>query len=302
MSGAADRLDPEGPAPFGWVRRADGLPDPRQHPWRTDLAAAGLEGLVPSARFVAPTRHQVSAGVAPLRAAPAGDAEQWSQALFGEMVDIFDEREGFGWGQMLSDGYVGWFDMAALSMPADAPNARVRALRTYAFSAPSVKAAPFFLLSLGARVARTGRVEAGFAECARGIWVAERHLAHLDEIEPDAVAVAERFAGAPYQWGGVESLGLDCSGLIQTAFKAAGRLPPRDSDLMRAWGKAVPDGARLQRGDIVCWQGHVGLMTGPATMIHANAYHMETAIEPLAEAVARYSAAGLETLCMRRAG
>ena len=112
------------------------------------------------------------------------------------------------------------------------------------------------------------------------------------EFVPDPVAVAERFVGAPYLWGGRESLGLDCSGLVQQALFACGHACPRDSDQQQALGRAV-DGGALQRGDLVFWKGHVGLMVDGERLLHANGHHMMTVIEPLAGAVARIAAAGV---------
>ena len=66
------------------------------------------------------------------------------------------------------------------------------------------------------------------------------HLAPIGIDEPDFVAVAERFLGAPYLWGGKTVLGLDCSGLVQVALAACGVACPRDSDMQEeALGIAV---------------------------------------------------------------
>jgi cell wall-associated NlpC family hydrolase len=239
-------------------------------------------------RFVAGTAYQVSAGVAPIRAAPVGDAEQWSQALFGETVTIYDERDGFGWGQHGFDGYVGWVDMAALSAPVLPVTHRVTALRTYVFSEPRIKSAPVFLLSRNALLASEGE-EGRFVKAARAGWVVKEHLAAPDVQATDPAAVAETFLGAPYQWGGKESLGLDCSGLMQMAYAACGIDLPRDSDMQRAVGSAVA-GPPYRRGDIVCWKGHVGMMLDDTRLIHANAFWMATVIEPLADVCARHEA------------
>ena len=256
-----------------------------------------------SARFVDPIPHQVSAGVAPLRKVPEPDGEQLSQALHGDVIDIYEERGGFGWGQMQSDGYVGWFDMAALSAPVLATTHKIKVLRTYAFSGPSARAAPHFLLSLGAQVALKGERENGFVAVERAGWIYESHLAPLSEMALDPVATAEQFLHAPYQWGGVESLGLDCSGLIQTAFKSAGILLPRDSYMQREIGRPVffdQSLTGLKRSDIVCWKGHVALMTDETHILHANGYHMAVAQEPLAAAVERIGASYGSILTIRR--
>jgi cell wall-associated NlpC family hydrolase len=280
--------------------------DPRLHLISKPLAASRYRGLVEAARFADPVTFQVTAGVCPIRKAPAFDAEQLSQALHGERIDILDETDGFGWGQSLEDGYVGWFDMAALSAPADPVTHRVTALRTYGYSGPGVKHPPHFLLSLNATVSVKTVSDNGFADCGRGVWVSTRHLAPLGEaFETDPVAVAERFLASPYQWGGKESLGLDCSALVQMAWLACGIRLPRDSDMQRAIGEAVPVGddlKGLQRGDIVCWDGHVAIMLDSARIIHANATTVNTAIEPLAAVRDRIAAVYGPLLSVRRLG
>ncbi len=207
--------------------------------------------------------------------------------MYGELFQVLDEADGWAFGQAMRDGYVGYVAAAALGAPGPAPTHIVRALRTYGFSAPDIKATPTGLYSMNALVAAEGR-EGRFVKTAGGWFVAE-HLAPVGEAAPDFVAVAERFVGTPYQWGGRESLGLDCSGLVQQALYASGRDCPRDSDQQAAMGEPVEE---LRRGDLVFWRGHVALMTSATDIIHANSFHMAVVIEPLAEAVARISSRG----------
>ncbi|AXE63264.1 hypothetical protein BBF93_02800 [Hyphomonas sp. CACIAM 19H1] len=231
---------------------------------------------------------QVTAGAVALRETPAPDGLVSTFALHGEAVEVFRKEGEFGLVQCQRDRYVGWALMEALSAPIRPVTHKVSALRTYAFSQADLKSAPHFMLSLGARVAATGRREGPWVECARAGWVHERHLASPGSFEDDPAAVALRFLGAPYLWGGRESLGLDCSGLLQQAFEACGVLLPRDSDMQGAWvGTEVSGNVRLCRGDVVFWEGHAGILTAPDTLLHANAHHMAVAEEPLAEAVER---------------
>ena len=98
-------------------------------------------------------------------------------------------------------------------------------------------------------------------------------------------------------------MGLDCSGLVQVALQAAGVECPRDSDMQAAFGVTVPfggDTATLQRGDLVCWKGHIGIVSAPGRLLHANAFHMAVADELLDEAVARIRRSGLEVTTVRR--
>jgi cell wall-associated NlpC family hydrolase len=277
--------------------------DPRTTPARPDLAAQHLRGKVAAARFVEGTELEVRDAQAPVRREPAPDAPLDTEALHGERVTVYDENgEGWYWGQLGSDGYVGWMPANALCPPGPPPTHRVAALRTFVFPGRSIKAPPVDALSLGSRVAVT-RVEGDLSVLASGFGVPRRHLAPIDSTEPDFVAVAERFVDVPYLWGGKTSLGLDCSGLVQVALTASGVTCPRDSDMQeRALGAAPPvhDLAGLRRGDLVFWKGHVAIVCDETTLVHANAFHMAVAIESIAEAVRRIAEAGSAIVAVKR--
>jgi cell wall-associated NlpC family hydrolase len=279
--------------------------DPRLTPARSDLAAKELEGKVAAARFVEGRAYEVIEPQTGLRATPAPDAPLLTEALKGERVTIYDmSAEGWAWGQLAADDFVGWLSANALA-PAGAPAThKVVALRTLAFPGPSIKLPPIEALPLGARLA-IAHVEDRLAVTRSGGFVPTPHLAPLDFVEPDFVAVAERFLGVPYLWGGKTALGLDCSGLVQVALTAAGIACPRDSDMQeRALGAPLPGIGEqsLQRGDLVFWEGHVAIVRDRATLIHANAFHMAVAIEPIAEALTRIRDAGSEITSVRRMG
>lgn len=247
---------------------------------------------------------QVTAGVAAIRETPAPDGRLGTQALHGELLDVFREDGEFGLCQLRRDRYAGWVSMDALSAPALPLTHKVSALRTYCFSEPDLKSAPRFMLCLGARVAATGRADGLWVECARAGWVHTRHLADLTAFATDPAGVAERYLETPYLWGGRESLGLDCSGLVQQAFEACGVILPRDSDMQAAWaGEPLADwqapGA-LQRGDLVFWNGHAGILTAPDTLLHANAFHLAVAREPLSAAIERIRMVEGEVTGVRR--
>jgi cell wall-associated NlpC family hydrolase len=277
--------------------------DPRITPARPDLAAKHLEGKVTAERYVEGVLREVVEAQAPLRRTPEPDAPLDTEALRGERVTIYEQDdEGWCWGQLLSDGYVGWLPQQALAPPGPEPTHRVAALRTFVFPGPSIKLPPVTALSLGSRVA-VARFDRGFAWLAAGGCVPAQHLAPADACEPDFVAVAERFVGVPYLWGGKTSLGLDCSGLVQVSLDAAGIACPRDSDLQeRALGAPLGSGdaTAFRRGDLIFWTGHVAIVRDADTLVHANAFHMAVAIEPIAAAVARIAAAGSAVTSVRR--
>ena len=237
-----------------------------------------------------PLRMQVSSGVTALRSKPEPDAIMTSQALHGEIVHLHREQGEFGFVQCERDRYAGWALMESLSAPVVEPTHRISALRTYAFSEADLKSAPHYLLSLGAELWVEDE-SGGYFKDVRGGWITNKHVVDIDAYEDDPAAIAERFIGAPYLWGGRESLGLDCSGLTIAAYGACGVLLPRDSDMQFAWsGENISDWDQpgvLTRGDLVFWKGHVGIMSDSEHVIHANAHHMATAKEKLSGAIER---------------
>ena len=276
--------------------------DPRLTPARPDVAAAHLKGQVEALRFVAGERRRLPVGHVGIRPAPGPDAPLETDALFGEEVTVYDELEGWSWLQLATDGYVGYAPSAALSGElGPGVTHRVAALRTLLFPIPSIKAPPVDALSMNA-LASVVETDGRFAVLDTGAYAIAAHLAPLGTRETDPVAVAERFIGAPYLWGGRTSLGLDCSALVQLSLAACGVKAPRDTDMQEAaLGKAVPL-EEARRGDLMFWKGHVALVRDAASIVHANAHAMAVAPEPLDAAVARIRAAGDEVSSVRRLG
>jgi len=262
--------------------------DPRLTPARPDLADIRLRGRIAAARYVAGEARRVVAPSAPLRRAPRFDAAVDTEAVMGDAVTIYEAEEGFAWVRLGDDGYVGYLAEAALGPADPAPTHRVTALRTFLYPGPDLKLPTTGHLTLGARIAVVAEAGA-YWRLATGDHVFAGHCAPLTVAAPDVAGTAERLVGTPYLWGGRTSLGLDCSGLVQLCLAQAGIAAPRDADQQeRSLGGPLPPGLDgLERGDLVFWRGHVGLMLDATRLIHANGFHMAVAVEPLAEAVAR---------------
>jgi cell wall-associated NlpC family hydrolase len=256
-----------------------------------------------------PVRHVVVADALPVRAAPAATAALDTEALRGETVDIYEtvaDSTGalWGWGQLTGDSYVGWLPMQGLALPGPEPTHRVVAPRTFIFPGPSIKLPPAAAPPLGASLTVVGTTDT-FCVLADGGHVPAGHLVPLDmPAAADPVAVARSFLGVPYLWGGKTMLGLDCSGLTQIAYGAAGHAMLRDSHMQeQTFGEAVAfadPAAAARRGDLVFWKGHVGLMATDTTLIHANAHFMMVVEEDFAGAVARIASRGDMVMSIRR--
>lgn len=274
--------------------------DPRINPFRPELAAKHLQGQVEANRFVEGVRHEVAEPIVGLRRTPSHEARLDTQALFGERVIVYETTdEGWAWGQLEADGYVGWLSAGALAKTGKAPTHKVSVPRTLGFPGPDIKLPPAVALPMGAQIAIT-KLDERFGATANGWHLPLAHLAPLKARQLDYVAIAEEFLHAPYLWGGKTSLGIDCSGLVQVALQAAGHACPRDSDMQEmALGKLSSLG-ELRRGDLVFWKGHAAIARDADTLLHANAHAMAVAVEPTSDAVARIKAAGSDVTSVKR--
>ena len=272
--------------------------DPRITPCRDGIAARSLEGILEAEVYLDPRAMSCVTAATAIRAAPDASSEQMDQLLFGERFEVLEEEGGWLFGQAARDGYVGFVEAVDLGPVAPMPTHRVSGLRTYAFAEVSIKSrasGPYSINSLVAVEAIDGKL----AKVAGGGWMTADHLSAIGHFEEDWAGVAERFVGAPYLWGGRESLGLDCSGLVQQALFACGRACPRDTDQQQEMGEEIA-AADFGRGDLVFWNGHVAIGLGDGRIVHANGHHMATAVEPLSEAIARIEGAGSQVTGYRR--
>jgi len=276
--------------------------DSRLHAFRADLADIRLKGRIEAAHYADGDLRQVRAPIAAVYREPQADSLQITQALLGERCRVFDLHEGWAWVQLENDGYVGYIAEEALSAHVTDSTHRVSVPSTFIYPASNLKAQPAIPITLNAGVTVTGH-EGKFARLKGGGFVFAGHLSPAQERQGDFVAVAEMFRGVPYLWGGKSAMGLDCSGLVQLSLEAVGIACPRDTDMQqRALGETlrVNDLDTLRRGDLVFWNGHVGIMSNEADLLHANGHHMLVALEPLRNAVARIKASYGEVTAIKR--
>ncbi|ESQ78550.1 NlpC/P60 family protein [Asticcacaulis sp. YBE204] len=269
--------------------------DPRMTPFKDGKADQLLEGLMRAQNFVVGETMGCTKPSTAIRAAPNDSAEQWDQLLFGERFRVIERSRDYVWGQSLRDGYCGYVREDELSREWFVPTHFVSTLRSYVFSEPNLKSRIVCALSLNALVS-AGETDGKYTRINNLGWIYTAHLGDFGGFHGDYVSVAEAYLNAPYQWGGRESDGLDCSGLVQQSLYAVGQACPRDSDMQAALGHALDIGADLKglyRGDLVFWKGHVAIMCDEDHIIHANGFHMKTVVEPLREAVDRIDAAGV---------
>jgi cell wall-associated NlpC family hydrolase len=255
-----------------------------------------------------PVRYEVLASHVPLKKTPRLEAGVETEALRGEVFNVYESRDSWLFGQLERDKYVGWihsffinFDgsksmisahergrpVALIRTPNDhCRTHKVIVPRTFTYPAASMKLSAMSALSMGSAV-QIVEIKGDFSRTSQGEYIWASHLCGLQDVQLDFVSVAEQFLHVPYLWGGKTSLGLDCSGLVQISLQAAGIEAPRDSDMQfNELGVSV-ELKNVQRGDLVFWRGHVGIMVDSSILLHANGYHMVVVKENFAGAIAR---------------
>lgn len=277
--------------------------DPRLNAYRPDLAASNLKGKVEAANFVEGARYQVNRPLVPMREQPGPASPIVNEILFGEILWVYDTKDGWAWCQLDRDDYVGYVPLSVLTERIEVATHRVSALGTFVYRQANIKSEPLMHLGLNARLSIVG-ADGKMSALAGGGFIVNRHISEISKYARDFVELAERMIGVPYLWGGRTRIGIDCSGLVQLTMEAAGRECPRDSDMQRNLvGVDVSPGTDwngLLRGDLVFWPGHVGIMADGVMLVHANAHHMAVVTEPLVTAIARIERTGSKVLCVRR--
>jgi cell wall-associated NlpC family hydrolase len=262
--------------------------DPRITPANARVAALSLKGQVTAASYVAGWTRFVVVPLAPLCERP--DGPRMRELLYGAEVTVFEEHAGWSFVQAKRDGYVGYMRTDTLH-DRPTPDAFVNVRATHAYPAADIKTPEILSLGFGSRV-KTLQSEGRFTRTDAG-YIPSCHLAPLGTLADDPVTVATLLLGTPYLWGGNSAFGIDCSGLVQAACHACGIECPGDSDMQAAdLGQPVTDDSLPQRGDLLFWKGHVAFVSGPDTILHANAHHMAVAYEGLTEAVLRIDTQG----------
>ncbi|MDP6873197.1 MAG: NlpC/P60 family protein [Alphaproteobacteria bacterium] len=282
--------------------------DPRITPARDDLAANRLRGQVTAARYVEGSPRTVVRDGAPMRFSPDRKAGLESQLIHGEIFQVYEERDGWCWGENLTDNYVGYVPAVDLADNLPAPDHQVAALHSHLYTEPDLKRPVAGIISMSARV-KVVDVEGKFCRIASGHWLHSRHLVSLDYSTQDFVGTAMKFIGVPYLWGGRTAMGLDCSSLVQLALGMAGIAVPRDSDLQES-GTGAPgipiamedgqDFSQLEEGDLVFFPGHVGFFVGDWRFLHANAFDMQVSLHGFSDVLDRANRENTPVTSIRR--
>lgn len=241
--------------------------------------------------------YQITVPVADLVDKPARTpviSSRSSQMLFGEMLETLAEQAGWVRGRCLTDGYEGWVHRSQLRPLAQTATHFSDLPWTHIYPQPDFKTRPVMGIGFLSRLTVNEDIEKdGFVSVPGVGWVYARHIKPLTAMNNvDPVYTAMRFLGCPYLYGGRTALGIDCSGLMQLALNRAGIFCPRDSGPQeKALGAAIAR-AQVNKGDLVFFPGHVGMMIDNQHIINASARTMCIEVERLDDLDRIYAATG----------
>ncbi len=223
----------------------------------------------------------------PMRSSPDHTSSLETECLFGETIAILNSYLDWYYCKLLTDNYCGWVQKKYLGEPINSSH-RVISNRSYLFKDNDIKSGYINYLPLGSQIYVTdlddfwAKIYLGNNTKQKFAYMPRKHIIKNEDKIDDWVTTAEKLIGTPYIWGGRNSIGLDCSALLQLSYQTYGENIPRNSiDQSLLSKEIIYNKDKLKRGFAIFWKGHVGIMIDETYCIHANAFHMEVSKEPL---------------------
>lgn len=213
----------------------------------------------------------------PVRATPAHSSEMVNQLLFGERVEILeiDDKEWAhiycGW-----DGYEGWCKMSQLSIITRQEYRKPT--KNFAYTDNNVllfdDSSQWIPMGSELYGMKAGRIAIAGQEAK---YKGKRLNTKKIELNPDAFVLSARhYLNSPYLWGGRSVAGIDCSGLVQIAFKLCNKEMPRDASQQAEQGELIDFLQHAEKGDLAFFDNeegkinHVGILLDKTHILHAT--------------------------------
>ena len=249
--------------------------------------------------------------VGDIRHEPSKRGELITQVLMGTVVRLLKKAGGYCFVQM-PDQYLGWIDVAALSMTDQtdmkvwdtAHKVIITELKCIIRKTPDSSSVPLCNVVSGCILKSSGMKNGWtLVELADGRkgFVPDSLVQDLDEWNKSRMLTGENLEktakellGIPYLWGGTSVKGMDCSGFVKMVYRLNGMEVHRDADQQANQGNPIDPGKNfenLQKGDLLFFgqqaRGkqsrritHVGLYVGNRLFIHSSGRVRLSSLDP----------------------
>ena len=225
---------------------------------------------------------------------PSLQSDVVSQAIYGTNVQRVQANDG--WADIrTADDYTGWIRLSNVRevnghpYATASPIVRVSQLSSNIYREPDVtKHAPIVTIPWESRLEVLSKktvdgdrwLEVRLPDGSTGFVQGGDVSSDFTPLTVEqTIALAKRFLGVTYTWGGVSDFGFDCSGFTQMLMRQRGIVMPRDADLQAAWAGVTPvERKDLQPGDLLFFgRGpkditHTGMYIGSGRFIHDTVY------------------------------
>lgn len=218
-----------------------------------------------------------SVSVAPLRREASHRSEQTSQLLYGERVEVLEHNPETDWAfvKCAWDGYEGWCkggQLQGIDKKDFKKEARISINHTGAIH---LEQGTLWIPAGGELTGlKNGLIPAGIGAAK---FKGKKVAISKAECSIDALLqAAKSYLHAPYHWGGRAIGGIDCSGLVQMAFKLCGKSVLRDAAQQATMGEEVHFLSEAKPGDLAFFDNsegrivHVGILLSSQDIIHAT--------------------------------
>ena len=215
--------------------------------------------------------------VVPVRHTPSQRSEMSSQLLFGETVEVLEEK-GKQWCKIRAscDNFIGWVESNQLK--AITPSEFERFNAHYAYSLelmqPVMGVDHFIPITMGARLPEFDGIRFRLGEV---YYTFSGQAVVPGDFHPGAdfiLKLAKRYLNTPFLWGGRSPFGMDSPGLVQMVFQMAGFKVPREASAQIEIGDTIDFIENAQPGDLAFFENsqnrisHVGILMPDSKIIH----------------------------------
>ncbi len=209
-------------------------------------------------------------------------SEMISQLLFGELVDIIEERGNWLLVRNHSDNVKGWIDKKSIKMLNEEElelilqSPAVRVSVPLSFCRKTTSHENVFLAG-GSILSAINDNECIVADDNYIVNTFDVNLSKEVSGE-QIVGLASQYLNSPYLWGGKSLLGIDCSGLVQVVFSICGIQLPRKVSEQVEIGEIVDFLSEASAGDLAFFEDEsgaiakVGIMMDSQRIIHSSGW------------------------------